>query len=222
VFTSDKIIAQFRGPFGVSVEIGSSIILLGFIFVSPFGDTAHLFENLIYFALILITIFLHEMGHAWATLVQGHGVKRIMVYGGGGFCQGYRALPLKDEEFVVVMGPIVNLALWAISSLAEPFVYDWGFPSIADYLYWFAGINIFLFTFNLIPVNPLDGGKLLFLISCRFTDRSPAVRIAGFFGLCCAILWIPAMIYCFVSFGFLLLFMPSITLHWRMFRGEIR
>lgn len=220
MFGNDSTIFQFRGPFGIPIEIGSSLILLAFIFIRPFGDTENIVQNAVFFALILLAIFLHEMGHAWGTLIQGHSVKRVVIYGGGGFCESTRALPRSEEEFVVVMGPIVNLGLWALASLAVPLVAEIGFFQIAVYCIWFANINIFLFFLNMIPVQPLDGGKLLFLTLRRFMERMRAIRVAGFIGLVFAVLWIPAMIYCFIALGFLLLFMPSIATHWRMFRGK--
>ncbi|WGI22967.1 site-2 protease family protein [Amylibacter sp. IMCC11727] len=219
MFTNDTPIFTFRGPFGVPVEIGASIFLLAFIFIQPQNGIQ--LDNIIYFLLILLAIFLHEFGHAWGTLVQGHSVKRVMIYGGGGFCEGYRVLPRAEEEFVVAMGPIVNLALWAIFGLAYPFVIESSFYWLGKYVYWFYSINFFLFCLNMIPVQPLDGGKLFFLTMMRFFDRDRAIKIAGFVGLVCAVLWIPAMIACFVLLGFLLIFMPSIRTHWQMFRGTL-
>jgi len=219
VFTNDTPIFTFRGPFGVPVEIGASLLFLAFIFIQPLNGIS--LDNILFFLLILLAIFLHEFGHAWATLIQGHSVKRVMIYGGGGFCEGYRALPRAEEEFVVAMGPIVNLALWAICSLAFPYVQDSGFFYAAKYVYWFANINFFLFCMNMIPVQPLDGGKLFYLTLRRWFDRPQAIRIAGLVGLIFAVLWIPAMIACFVFLGFLLLFMPSIRTHWQMFRGGV-
>ena len=88
MFTNDTPIFTFRGPFGVPVEIGASILLLAFIFIQPQNGIQ--LDNIIYFLLIILAIFLHEFGHAWGTLVQGHDVKRVMIYGGGGFCEGGR------------------------------------------------------------------------------------------------------------------------------------
>ncbi len=219
MFTNDTPIFTFRGPFGVPVEIGASILFLAFIFIQPLNGIY--LDKVIYFLLIVVAIFLHEFGHAWGTIVQGHAVKRVMIYGGGGFCAGVRALPRAEEEFVVAMGPIVNLALWAICSLAFPFVQESSLYFAAKYVYWFANINFFLFCMNMIPVQPLDGGKLFYLTMRRWFDRAEAIKIAGFVGLVCAVLWIPAMITCFVVLGFLLLFMPSIKIHWQMFRGDV-
>jgi Zn-dependent protease len=219
VFTNDTPIFTFRGPFGVPVEIGSSLILLAFIFIQPFSGLS--LDSVIFFLLIVLAIFLHEFGHAWGTIIQGHAVKRVMIYGGGGFCEGTRALPRAEEEFVVAMGPIVNLALWAICSLAYPYVAESSYYYAAGYFYAFAQINIFLFAMNMIPVQPLDGGKLFYLTMRRWFDRAEAIKIAGLIGVALAVLWIPAMIYCFIELGFILLFLPSIKQHWQMFRGDI-
>ena len=219
MFTNDTPIFTFRGPFGVRVEIGASLLILAFIFIQPLNGIK--LDNVVYFLLILLAIFLHEFGHAWGTLIQGHSVKRVMIYGGGGFCEGERALPRAQEEFVVAMGPIVNLALWAMASLAAPYLQTGSFHPVVKYLYWFADINFFLFCLNMIPVQPLDGGKLFYLTLRRWFDRASAIKIAGLIGLIFSILWIPAMIACFVLLGFLLLFMPSIKTHWAMFKGAI-
>lgn len=219
MLANETTIFRFRGPFGVPVEIGASILFLAFIFIQPFSGIN--VDNVIYFLLIVLAIFLHEFGHAWGTLIQGHDVKRVMIYGGGGFCEGYRVLPRTEEEFVVAMGPIVNLALWAMCSLAYPYVADSSFFYLAGYVYVFAQINIFLFAMNMVPVQPLDGGKLFFLTMRRWYDRSLSIKIAGFVGLVFAILWIPAMIYCFIKLGFLLLFFPSIPQHWHMLKGRV-
>lgn len=221
MFSSDTSIFQFRGPFGIPVEIGASILFLAFIFLYPFGTAADLIDNIIFFALILLAIFLHEMGHAWGTVIQGHAVKRIVINGGGGFCEGTKALTRDKEEFVVIMGPLVNLGLWALSSLAVPYADGMNWITLGDYLYWFADINIFLFFLNMIPVQPLDGGKLLYLTLRRWYARGPAIKIAGAVGLIFAVLWIPAMLYAYLTLGYLLLFMPSIPLHFRMFQGKV-
>lgn len=216
MFFNDTPIFSFKGPFGVPVQIGASIIFLAAIFILPIGSTAQLIDNLTFFALIVLAIFLHELGHAWATLVQGHDVKRVMIYGGGGFCERFRAVPPREEEFIVAMGPLVNLALWAICGLAQ----DALSGELRYWVWLFGQINLFLFVMNMVPVHPLDGGKLFTLALMRALPRDTAIRISGMVGTVLAIAWIPAMILCFVTYGFLLLFMPSIRLHWQMAKGR--
>ena len=45
---------------------------------------------------------LHEMGHAWGALVQGVPVRRIMLHGGGGFCERARSATAREDELIVI------------------------------------------------------------------------------------------------------------------------
>lgn len=214
---NDTPIFEFRGPWGVPVQIGASLILLAFIFV-PMGGSAEAFTyGVAFFALVIGSIFLHELGHAWGCLIQGVPVRRIMIYGGGGFCEHTRSTTPREDELIVAMGPIVNAVLWALSSLALPFVSD---PNLAWTLGSLAWINGVLLVLNLVPVMPLDGGRLFHLFLLRLMPGPVAMRVAGGIGLVLAVLWIPAMLACYIFFGMMLLFVPPIGLHWRMLRAR--
>ena len=62
----------FRGPFGIPVEIGGSILFLAMLFIG-FGATNPdlLLQGVILFAMVVVSLFLHELGHAWGARVQG-------------------------------------------------------------------------------------------------------------------------------------------------------
>ncbi len=213
MFGQDTPIFSFTGPFGVRVEVGGSIFILLLLFV---GIGSSPLYGLIIFGLIMLAIFLHELGHAWGALVQGVRVDRIMIYGGGGFCQ-HASTGRYKSEFIVAMGPIVNLGLWAIASLIAGMME----PSLARGLIRsFATINLFLAILNMVPVQPLDGGKLLHLGLLRILRPREAMQVAGGIGLVLAILWIPTMVWLFLKLGFVLLFFPPIAAHWRMVKGE--
>ena len=74
----------------------------------------------------------------------------------------------------------------------------------------------------MIPVQPLDGGKLLHLWLLRVMRQDTALMVAGGFGLICTLLWIPVMIGLYAYVGFVLLFFPSLRMHWEMLRGGTR
>ncbi|WP_137699413.1 site-2 protease family protein [Marimonas lutisalis] len=218
------ILFSFRGVLGITIEVGQTLVmliaLLAVLTLSAGADAVWVITLL---AMILAIIYLHELGHAWACLVQGVPVRRIVLHGGGGFCEQARAGSRHEQELIVVMGPLTNLALWAIASLAAQWVWDngTGAGALGHYLSLFAVLNLAFFIFNLIPVQPLDGGRLLYLVLLRAVARPRAVRITGAVGLIFAVLWWPALLYVFLSTGWLLLFMPSIALHLRMMRGQI-
>lgn len=213
----DQPIFQFRGPWGIPVQIGASLILLAFIFLNLGGEGRDFAYSAVFFGLVLLSIFLHELGHAFGCRVQGVPVTRIMIYGGGGFCQHRPARTPREDELIVIMGPIVNAVIWAVCVQALPLIEDpnlaWGVSS----LMWINGVLALL---NLIPVMPLDGGRLFQLLLQRFLSPGQARRIAGGVGLVLAVLWVPAMIFVYLSYGMALLFNPPIAVHWRMVRGQ--
>ena len=222
----DNVIFQSTGPMGVRVEIGQSLGVLVAIIVLI--SSGHFISSIIFAGLLVLSIFLHEMGHAWGSIVQGVPVRRIMLHGGGGFCEGARSGSARENELIVAMGPIVNLALWALASLGQ-----WVLLAVLDgsssqilfqvygYLGIFAFLNLVLFIFNLIPVQPLDGGKLFHLMMLRVLPQDAAQRVTGRVGLLLSILWIPAAIAVWVHFGWILFFIPSIPAHYRMAKGEL-
>lgn len=209
-------IFTFRGPWGIPVEVGSTLIFLVFLIVGVGGAASSLQFNLIFVLMLVGSIFLHELGHAWGCIVQGIPVRRIVLYGGGGFCEHGRSPSRHQQELIVAMGPIVNLVIWAVALLTWQY-----FPSgmIGGSVYILGYLNLFLALMNLLPVQPLDGGKLFELLLLRFLPTATASRISGVVGLVISILWIPAMIWCFFYLGFVLLFFPPIMLHWEKARG---
>lgn len=226
MLTNDKVIFQFIGPLGIRVEVGQSLLwLVGLILL--FASTS-LTSGAIFLAMLLAAIFLHELGHGWACLVQGVPVRRIMLHGGGGFCEYARTPSARQSEFITAMGPLTNLALWAIVGLLQwALINRWfdtfgeGMLMVMYYLQMFGMMNLALFAFNMLPVQPLDGGKLLHLGLLRFLPAATAHRMTGWIGLVFSIAWIPAAIMVFVTFGWILFFFSSIIAHYRMARGQL-
>ena len=215
MFATGQPIFQFRGPMGVPVEVHSSILFLILIFLGFSSSPEDILYSGLFVAILIGSIFLHEFGHAWGCHVQGVPVRRVVIFGGGGFCEQGRSANREEQELIVAMGPIVNAAIWAIASLIWP-VMEGGMAMWLVYVT--AQINLFLCILNMLPVQPLDGGKLFHLALMRLMPPRDATRIAGAVGLVIAVLWIPAMILSFLTWGLVLFFIPSISAHWAMAR----
>lgn len=217
---------DFPGLLGVRVHIDSSLFILLFaIMAFGFFREAPL-SAAIFCGMLLLSIYLHELGHAAGAKLGNVEVKRIVLHGAGGFCQTERTIPRKDL-LIVACGPLVNLLLWYFSM-------DWvdgvhaevaagrtpPLAAYAWYVYWFGWINLMLLALNMLPVLPMDGGKLLFLALWYKLPMDAALKVTGFFGMVVSVLWWPAIIYLFLTTGIIVLFFPSVRENWERFRGR--
>lgn len=125
--------------------------------------TAHVYELL----MLLTVVLIHEMGHACAATYYKWRIKSITLLPFGGVLdtEEHGNRPLKEDLMVILFGPLQHLSLFLLVYLAH-------MAGLMDYetyitlLY----INSTVCLFNLLPVWPLDGGKLLFLLfSLRYS-----------------------------------------------------
>jgi Zn-dependent protease len=94
----------------------------------------------------------------------------------------------RGEAIVAAAGPISNLVLAAAAAIplryliATPDLYR-QVPMLYEVLAYFVQINIVLMLFNLIPVPPLDGSKVMFAFMDRRTEYQvrPLLEQYGFF-----------------------------------------
>ncbi|MFV0275185.1 MAG: site-2 protease family protein [Bacilli bacterium] len=147
------------------------------------------FEHLIYaIPILLLSLTVHEYAHAFVSYKLGD--KRIKETGrlsldvrkhidpigflaliilGFGWAKPVEVYPqyYKNKEngvfYVALAGPLSNLCLAAIGILIQIILLRLEFFNINIFsvLSYFWQINIALFIFNLIPVIPLDGSKIL-------------------------------------------------------------
>lgn len=98
------------------------------------------------YLIIMLFSILHEMGHIMAGLILKMKLEKIELMPFGlsvSFSKGFTT-NIK-EIFVALAGPIMSLALAIIGSEFEVIVYS----------------NILICLFNLIPLYPLDGGRII-------------------------------------------------------------
>jgi Zn-dependent protease/CBS domain-containing protein len=109
--------------------------------------------------LFLVSILLHELGHAWEARREGLEVDGITLWLFGGVSQFKGGFPSAGAEFrIAIAGPLVSLVLGVVFVL----IAIAGLPSAVDGVAaWLGYINLALLVFNLIPALPLDGGRVL-------------------------------------------------------------
>ena len=103
----------------------------------------------------LLAIFLHEIAHLLVAERKGYSLKQIKLDAFGLAVDLNEKIDNEDQFVINIAGPICNLLL-CILCLAT----YWLFPISFCFLNTFCFCNLVLAIFNLIPVYPLDGGKI--------------------------------------------------------------
>jgi Zn-dependent protease len=151
-------------------------------------------------AIVFACVVLHEFGHALTARRFGVGTRDITLLPIGGVASLERMPEEPRHEFwITVAGPAVNLVialiailLMAVLGLTSFFtdLFLGGASLWTNALLFLAGINIWLFLFNLIPAFPMDGGRILRSVLAMRLGRERATRIAAGLGRGVAILGI--------------------------------
>jgi stage IV sporulation protein FB len=107
---------------------------------------------------LFVIVFIHELGHAAAARAFGWRVRRIQLlpFGGVAEMDEQGGMPAREELIVALAGPLQHVWMIAFAALMKHIGYFDG--AWWDY---FAEANAAIGLFNLLPILPLDGGKVL-------------------------------------------------------------
>lgn len=174
--------------------------------------TAHFQELLMLF----VVVFFHEIGHACAAVYYKWRIKSITILPFGGMLETdeYGNRTLKEDLHVIIFGPLQHLWMFLVS-------YILFLAGIIEYntFITFTYINGAICLFNLLPVWPLDGGKLLFLLLSLRYSFLQSHRIALQFSVGASFV----LLVTFIAFGqfslniviILAFILFSISIEWR-------
>lgn len=137
-------------------------------------------NHLLLVAVLLVSVIAHEYGHVLAARKYGIGCDRVLItpVGGIAFLEN---LPRDStlELIIVGAGPAVSLllSLWgAALFLIEPF----------DVFMFLGMLNGALFLFNILPIFPMDGGRILRAVLSYSMSYENSTRISTRIGQCMA------------------------------------
>ena len=198
--------------------VNFSIHPLFFLFGVYYALTGRIFVFLIY----TITAVVHELGHSFAAARRGYALKSIVLMPFGAVISGDDELSVKDQTVIALAGPLLNVCIGLL------FVaFWWIFPETYALTDVAAEANFAIAAVNLLPVFPLDGGRVLYsLLSVRVSQKTAkkiCKAVGAVFALVLFALFIVSLFYVFnLSFLFFSLFILFGTFTGKEKNGYVR
>ncbi|MBV8531072.1 MAG: hypothetical protein JO104_07115 [Candidatus Eremiobacteraeota bacterium] len=149
---------------------------------------------------VMLLLLAHELGHYFAFRAYGLPVRLpAFVPLLGAFTAGATPDDLEQDAYIALAGPLVGLGLAAVC-------YAVGEATQDRFWYACADLSAFLNLFNLIPMPPFDGGRIIGALW-------PPLWIAGFalFIAFAVVMHIPILFVVIIG----LLGMPALLAAWR-------
>jgi Zn-dependent protease len=175
---------------GIRLEVHFTFLILLAIFGHE-GWTYAGATGVFWGCLLLISVFacviLHELGHSIMAMRYGVHVQRILLLPIGGMAQFDRIPREPTRELAITLaGPAVNFVLFGLLVLLlQDFSIDriTPFPlNLRQLAFSLAAINLVMGVFNLIPVFPMDGGRIFRALLALKVDYLTATRYASAVG----------------------------------------
>lgn len=163
--------------FGIQLAVHASFLLL-LVYAavrgwSGGGGWMGVLVSVLLTIAFFICVVLHELGHSLMARRYGVQVPRILLMPIGGMAE-FDRIPRRPsaELLITIAGPAVNFVIFGV--LAAGLGLPPGFPWDAEFEDSFTGLgqlllywNALMGCFNLLPVFPMDGGRILRALLAR-------------------------------------------------------
>ena len=163
---------------------------------------------------IFVSVLIHEMAHAYVADRRGW---RVDLFTGSAAVD--TNIPEKDAIPVVAAGPLSNLLLAILCIPFYSFLVNIN-PIIDGFMENLFVINIFMFIFNILPIYPMDGGRLLkdFLFIKMKGNRRLAKKISGYVSLTFSV---ALLLYSISIMAFLLILFSALFIYTSLVEVEL-
>ena len=132
---------------GVPVRMHASfLVILGIFALIEFSF-------LPIYAMLIASVLVHEYGHVLAARQFGTKCEVIYLHFFGGAAMMHPSKSLKEDWMVAIAGPLTSIALSIMFTALYAFT-GIGVFFMAAYL------NLIIGVFNMLPVYPMDGGRV--------------------------------------------------------------
>ena len=184
-----KVLLWLKRLFGC-FELDYSFLIMLFLFI--------LLEDLKFYFEYLVFIILHELSHLAVAKKLGYLPKKLKLTAFGASLEGFDDFLTFDEIKIALAGPFFNLLVVIICYLSF-----WFYPETYSILNDILAVNLSILIFNMIPIFPLDAGRIMLCYLSRKRRRGEAVILAKNISLVCVVFMFLVSIFSFyMSFGF--------------------
>ncbi len=193
---------QIKTDFGLVLILGlfaSLLAIMLFPYTNPtWNPPARWVVAAVVTFMLFVAILVHEMAHALVSNILGLRVEKIslFIFGGKTQVEGFPDRAVTDL-LMALAGPAINLFLFlALILLAKILGWLHVPESVIMALNYGAYVNIILVLFNMVPIFPLDGGRVLRALIWRFNGNcQSATKIAAMTGDICGYIMILGGLY---------------------------
>lgn len=141
---------------------------------------------LIWGMVIFVSVLTHEFGHALTAVAFGQNAAIDLIGTGGLTTRNGKKLKLWQEFIVVLNGPLAGISLYLLAVYFKSTFPVLQSNTVAQAILNVTVIvNLFWTILNLMPVQPLDGGRLLSIILEKLFGLR-GIKIALFLSMCLA------------------------------------
>lgn len=168
---------------GIDLYLHPSVLLL---FLAASGAMPSGLETAVFVIALLGSIVLHELGHALTARRYGIETADITLYLIGGVAR-LRRMPRSagPELLITLAGPAVNFAIAAVLGAVVGLASVVG--PVPALLWQLLFLNLGLGMFNLLPIFPMDGGRILRALLSGWLGRVRATEVAATVGRALAV-----------------------------------
>lgn len=169
---------------GINLFLHPSALLVWLLVAGATGNG--LFNALPLVVALFTSIVLHELGHALMARKYGIGTHDITLYLIGGVARLDRMPRSAGPELLIALaGPAVNVVIALVFAVVIRLSDRLGLPR--EFWGEVFGLNVALVLFNLLPVFPMDGGRVLRALLSGWLGRVQATELAAGLGQALAV-----------------------------------